>query len=429
MVLSGNRAFGATVRIGPDALIQEVNMQKNTHGTRSELIHCDNCGEDYNNSYKRCPFCGARADRSAYTQPTSRLDLGERAGAGAAAGRRSSGEGRASSSQQSPVQDEDDYVFDGGDVFDDDEDDYKYGDRRGGKRLSGIGQITPTAIIGFLFSAAVIAAAILIIVLVIVPMVQGGRTATASNTPPTSLPPVTTSPGPSLPVSPSPSASDPGPVATDPVEPTGDPGPSPSPTASPSASGNLRLTYGGKLRTELSINDAYPNPVQLRAEGASGTVTWTSSNTAVATVDTTGKITRVGPGQCRVTATDASGQSTSCLVRCSGTPSGSAASPSPSPSPSPSASTTPAPSPSPSASETGTLTLSKTDITISVQFPSPVTIKVTGASGTVTWTSSNTAVATVDDNGKVTKVGTGQCRVTAADESGQTASCIVRCTG
>lgn len=404
-------------------------MPKNTHGTRSELIHCDNCGEDYNNSYKRCPFCGARSDRSAYTQPTSRLDMGSRAGAGASAGRRASGAGgsRSSSSQRPPVQDDDDYIFDGGDVFDDDDDDdYRYGDRRGGKRLSGIGQISPTAIVGFLFSAAVITAAILIIVLVIVPMVQGGRTPPATNTPPGSLP-ITTSPGPSLPVSPSPLPVDPSPAVTDPVQPTDDPSPSPAGTPSPRPTGgSLTLTYGGKPRTEFTISDAHPAPVQLRVSGAVGTVTWTTSNSAVATVDSTGKVTRAGRGECRVTATDSEGRTGSCRVVCQG--SGGTASPAPSPSPS----TAPSPSPSvppTSSSEVGSLTLSKTDITISVQYPSPVTIKAEGASGAVTWTSSNPAVATVDANGKVSKVGVGQCRVTATDASGQTASCVVRCTG
>lgn len=409
-------------------------MPKNTHGTRSELIHCDNCGEDYNNSYKRCPFCGARADRSAYTQPTSRLDMAGRAGAGGAAGRRASGDGggRPSSSQRPPAQDEDDYVFDGGGVFDDDndEDDYRYSDRRGGKRLSGIGQISPTAIIGFLFSAAVITAAILIIVLVIVPMVRGGQTQTATNTPPASLsPPVTTSPEPSLPASPSPSPSDPGPDASDP-QPTGEP--SPSPTGSPSVSGgSLTLTYGGKAKDSFTISDDYPAPVQLRAPGAAGTVTWTTSNSAVATVDATGKVTRVGAGKCRITATDSEGRTGSCSVTCYG--SGGTTAPSPSPSPSASPSNPPAASDPPAS---GSLTITafgnpKTDITISGSGnnASPVQLRTSGASGDVTWTSSNPAVATVDANGKVTRVGAGRCTVTATDAGGQSASCIVRCPG
>ena len=30
--------------------------KQNTRG-RNGLIHCDNCGEDYSSTYKRCPFC------------------------------------------------------------------------------------------------------------------------------------------------------------------------------------------------------------------------------------------------------------------------------------------------------------------------------------------------------------------------------------
>lgn len=47
---------------------------------------------------------------------------------------------------------------------------------------------------------------------------------------------------------------------------------------------------------------------------------------------------------------------------------------------------------------------------------------------TVTWQSSNTGVATVDENGKVTAVrsGTADITATAADDSGQSAACTVK---
>ena len=33
-------------------------MARKVPGSRSELIHCENCDEDYSATYKRCPFCG-----------------------------------------------------------------------------------------------------------------------------------------------------------------------------------------------------------------------------------------------------------------------------------------------------------------------------------------------------------------------------------
>ena len=43
----------------------------------------------------------------------------------------------------------------------------------------------------------------------------------------------------------------------------------------------------------------------------------------------------------------------------------------------------------------------------------------------VTWSSDNTAVATVDANGLVTGVGIGQATITAKNASGKTATCTV----
>lgn len=395
-------------------------MPKNTHGTRSDLVHCDNCDEEYSATYKRCPFCGARPDKSAYTQATSRFAPVDKS----SSGRSASGDEH---TRRSAPQSDDEYVFDGSGVFDDDDrdDDDRdgggYAARRGGKRLADDGFIlTPTTIAGIIFSLAVIIAAILIVVNVVLPMVRQGDQPTQSNSPNTSLPNTSQSPAPSTPA----------PAVTDDPIPSDSPSPPVDVTDSPAPSTPVNdgqptsfiLVYGKetKPKTEFTISSANPSPVQLQARftptGTTSTVTWSSSNTNVATVSSKGLVTGVGKGTATITATLDNGLTQSCkvYVTLSGT---ATASPSPS---------SGSPSPSPSSSS-GTLTLNETDITISNAWPDPIRLKVSGASGDVTWSSSNTAVATVDANGKVTRVGKGQCKVTATDASGQTVSCIVRC--
>lgn len=396
-------------------------MPKNTHGTRSDLVHCDNCDEDYSATYKRCPFCGARPDRSAYTQATSRFIPVDRP----SSDRRAPSDER---TRRSAPQSDDEYVFDGSGVFDDDDrddddrDDGGYVARRGGKRLADDGFIlTPTTIAGIIFSLVVIIAAILIVVKVVLPMVRQGDQPVQTNSPNTSLPGTSQSPAPSTP---GPSVTD-DPIPSDSPSPTNDVTVSPSPSI-PVSDGqptSFTLTYSGKVKTEITISDQWPAPVPLTAtfypSGTTSTVTWSSSNTNVATVSSKGVITGVAKGNATITATLANGLTQTCSVRV--TLSGTTATTSPSPS------TSTSPSPSPSSSSSGTLTLNKTDITISNDWPDPIRLQVSGASGDVTWSSSNTAVATVDANGKVTRVGKGQCKVTATDANGQTASCIVRC--
>jgi len=64
---------------------------------------------------------------------------------------------------------------------------------------------------------------------------------------------------------------------------------------------------GNGTRTSSSI------PVTMTGTGESG-VTWTSSNTAVATIDATGQATGVGGGITTITATDAAGESASTTL-------------------------------------------------------------------------------------------------------------------
>ena len=128
------------------------------------------------------------------------------------------------------------------------------------------------------------------------------------------------------------------------------------------------------------------------------TVFWLTSNEKVATVDDNGKVTAVGSGEAKITAT-AGGKYASCTVKVTVLVTG--------------------------------ITLDETELDLTVD-DDPVTLvaKVTpeGATDkTVTWSSSNDRVATVDANGKVTAVGNGEATITAK-AGDKTATCTVKVT-
>lgn len=125
-------------------------------------------------------------------------------------------------------------------------------------------------------------------------------------------------------------------------------------------------------------------------------VTWSSSNTAVATVDQTGKVTAVGGGSATITAT-AGGKSATCTVTV----------------------TVPV---------TG-VSLSQVSLDMQVGGSAQLTATITPSDATnkkITWSSGSTAIATVDANGKVTAVAVGSTTITVTTEDGgKTATCAV----
>ena len=125
------------------------------------------------------------------------------------------------------------------------------------------------------------------------------------------------------------------------------------------------------------------------------TLFWLTSNEKVATVDDNGKVTAVGSGEAKITAT-AGGKTATCTVKVTVLVTG--------------------------------ITLDETELDLTVD-DDPVTLvaKVTpeGATDkTVTWSSSNDRVATVDANGKVKAVGNGEAKITAK-AGDKTATCKV----
>ncbi|AGK96719.1 Ig-like domain-containing protein [Clostridium pasteurianum] len=127
-------------------------------------------------------------------------------------------------------------------------------------------------------------------------------------------------------------------------------------------------------------------------------VTWSSSDTNVATVDNTGKVTAVDAGTATITVTTVDGSKTaSCTV------------------------TVNIPVTSVTLNKaTDTLTVGGTDTLTATVAPDNATNQA------VTWTSSNNAIATVDATGKVTAVSAGTAAITVTTVDGsKTASCTV----
>ena len=162
------------------------------------------------------------------------------------------------------------------------------------------------------------------------------------------------------------------------------------PTASVPATGislsqtSLSLTKGNTATLTATVTPS----------GSTDSVTWTSSNTSVATVSN-GVVTAVGNGSATITA-KAGSKSATCSVTV----------------------TTPA---------TG-ISLSQTSLSLTKGNTATLTATVTpsGSTDSVTWTSSNTAVATVS-NGVVTAVGNGSATLTAKAGS-KSATCSVTVT-
>lgn len=194
------------------------------------------------------------------------------------------------------------------------------------------------------------------------------------------------------------------------------------PSGGGASSSDTSYSVAAKLPDGLTLNktdfteSVGSNPVQLRVSGGSGSYTWISENPGIASVDSSGKVTMVSAGTTNVLVTDGSKRAI-CIVRVKG---GSSASSSGSSSNNSSSSGS-------SNSSSGSNNLNKTDFTRKVSEGS-VQLSVSGVTAAITWSSSNTSVATVSGSGLVTPVGKGQATITASWD-GQSRTCIVRVPG
>ncbi|MBD5133560.1 MAG: SH3 domain-containing protein [Clostridiales bacterium] len=258
--------------------------------SHDKLIHCDACGEDYSATYRRCPFCGERNDphRSA-----------------------------------PPVRDEEDqddgYVFDGQDAFDDDPEDEYYTPRpKAGKRLAAkqggrsmdLPPINWPRLITFLCSLVIIVAALIIVFTVIYPQLHGKT----PSKPDDSQPPASVEPS----ADPSGSIVN---LPTAPVEPTDTPPVEPTdPPVQTTLTGIALYGSDGRQAEDFTlwVGDSYQLEARFTPADWSGTVIWTSSNPEWVSVSDNGLVANVNNSgayhNVYITAT-ADGISVQCVVR------------------------------------------------------------------------------------------------------------------
>lgn len=265
---------------------------------------------------------------------------------------------------------------------------------RGGKRLvtntrgGGYGRgPSPLRLVGIIISLAIIIAAVIIVISVIIPLVTKGSSVTD-------------------------------PSAVESVRPTDSAQPSVEPTDSPEPTETIpadqTATDFTLSLTEFSLSNRYPDPITLTVtfipEGSTGTITWSSSDPEVASVDETGKVSAgTKTGNATITATMPGGVTHTCLVHNSVTTGASTS------------------TGSGSGTTTSTaLSLNRTDFTLSKTYPS-FQVEVSGTSSTPVWSIGNSAVATVSGDGTVTYVGKGTTTLTCTVD-GKTLTCTVRCT-
>ena len=157
-----------------------------------------------------------------------------------------------------------------------------------------------------------------------------------------------------------------------------------------------------KSTTSLTEGESETLTATITPSNATGdkTVKWSSSNEAVAAVDSNGKVTAKKAGTAVITATSSNGKSASCTVTVK----------------------------QKEIAITGIgLNKSTTSLTEGESETLTATIAPSNATGdkTVKWSSSNEAVAAVDSNGKVTAKKAGTAVITATSSNGKTAGCTV----
>ena len=152
----------------------------------------------------------------------------------------------------------------------------------------------------------------------------------------------------------------------------------------------------------VRIGDTFRLTATVSPSNASNkTVTWTSSNTNVATVDSSGYVRGIAAGTATITVTSSNGLTARCTITVQ-----------------------------PAGIDVTSITLSKTAASLETGKFTTLTAALLPSNATdktVTWTSSNTNVARVSD-GYVMGIATGTATITATSSNGLTARCTVSVT-
>lgn len=130
------------------------------------------------------------------------------------------------------------------------------------------------------------------------------------------------------------------------------------------------------------VTDSFTISATVKPSGQ--TITWSSSNTSVATVDSSGKVTAKGTGSATITGKftyNGNTYSATCSVTVQGKPG---------------------------------ITLNKSSLSLYIGDTNTLVPAVTPSGSTVTWSSSNTSVATVNSSGKVSAISNGTATITAS---------------
>jgi uncharacterized protein YjdB len=129
------------------------------------------------------------------------------------------------------------------------------------------------------------------------------------------------------------------------------------------------------------------------------TIVWRSSNSKIVTVNQDGEVTGVGVGQTMVTASALNGKKASCTITVTDV-----------------------------IATQITLNTPALSLLVGAKKIVQATVWPLDAVQQVTWSSNNTAVATVSETGEITAVAAGAATVTAATRNGLTADCVVTVT-
>ena len=150
----------------------------------------------------------------------------------------------------------------------------------------------------------------------------------------------------------------------------------------------------GTAEKTLHVGDQWQLDYKIKPAGAKASLTFSSSDEAVATVNEKGVITANAEGSATITVVTQNNKKASCKVTV--------------------------------LAEASGLQLDKESLSLNVGDTYQLTCFVSyGLSGSVTFSSSNAAVATVDANALITAVGVGEATITASMDNGAIATCMV----